>query len=86
MADKSAIDRIKELDEERATLFDQAKGEALRKANEAVAELNALGLHYELVNPDEKTKVKEKAAPGPSTAHDANRRPTARDASRAKQK
>ena len=36
MSDKSAIQRIKELDEERATLFEQAKEEALRRANEAV--------------------------------------------------
>ena len=50
MANKSAIDRIKELDEERVAIFDQAKEEALEKANEAVAQLNALGLHYRLVN------------------------------------
>jgi hypothetical protein len=49
MAEKSAIQRIKELDEERATLFDQAKEEALQKATQAVADLNALGLKYELV-------------------------------------
>jgi hypothetical protein len=49
MSDKSPIQRIKELDQERATLFDQAKEEALRRANEAVEDLNALGLHYRLV-------------------------------------
>jgi hypothetical protein len=50
MAERSAIQRIKELDDERAKIFDQAKEEALEKANEAVAQLNALGLHYKLVN------------------------------------
>jgi hypothetical protein len=45
-AEKSAIQRIKELDAERVSIFDQAKGEALAKANAAVAELNALGLNY----------------------------------------
>jgi hypothetical protein len=49
MTDKTAIQRIKELDHERATLFDQAKEEALRRANQAVEDLNALGLHYRLV-------------------------------------
>jgi ribosomal protein L37E len=45
---KSAIQRIKELDAERSKLLEQAKEEALRKANEAVAELNALGFNYQL--------------------------------------
>ena len=49
MSDKSAIQRIKELDQERATLFEQAKEEALRCANQAVEDLNALGLNYRLV-------------------------------------
>jgi hypothetical protein len=57
MAEKSAIQRIKELDEERARIFDQAKQEALDKAEQAVAQLNALGLSYHLVNgSDGKTK------------------------------
>jgi hypothetical protein len=33
MSEQSAIHRIKELDKERATLFEQAKEEALRRAN-----------------------------------------------------
>ena len=49
MTDKTAIQRIKELDEERATLFEQAKEEALRRANQAVEDLNTLGLNYRLV-------------------------------------
>ena len=50
MAEKSATQRIKELDAERASIFDQAKEEALEKAKAAVAELNALGLNYTLAN------------------------------------
>src|ERR1700730_1254749 len=50
MAEKSAIQRIKDLDAERASIFDQAKEEALEKAKAAVAELNALGLNYTLSN------------------------------------
>jgi hypothetical protein len=49
MTEKTAIQRIKELDQERATLFEQAKEEALRRANQAVEDLNALGLNYRLV-------------------------------------
>ena len=50
MAEKSAIQRIKDLDAERAGIFDQAKEEALEKAKAAVAELNALGLNYTLTS------------------------------------
>jgi hypothetical protein len=49
MSEQSAIQRIKELDKERATLFEQAKEEALRRAHQAVEDLNALGLKYRLV-------------------------------------
>jgi hypothetical protein len=45
---KSAIQRVKDPDAERASIFDQAKAEALEKAKATVAELNALGLHYTL--------------------------------------
>jgi hypothetical protein len=48
MTERSAVERIKELDAERAKIFDQAKEEALQKATQAVAELNALGLNYRL--------------------------------------
>jgi hypothetical protein len=49
MTDKTMIQRIKELDQERVTLFEQAKEEALRGATQAVKDLNALGLRYRLV-------------------------------------
>lgn len=45
---QSAIDRLKELDEERSTLLESAKSEALDRANEAVTALNALGFSYRL--------------------------------------
>jgi hypothetical protein len=50
VAEKSAIQRIKDLDAERAGIFEQAKEEALEKAKAAVAELNALGLNYTLTS------------------------------------
>jgi hypothetical protein len=59
MPEKSAIQRIKELDEERAKIFDHAKEEALEKAQQAVAELKALGLTYTLVNGEENIKAKK---------------------------
>jgi hypothetical protein len=46
VSEKTAIQRIKELDQERATLFEQAKEEALRRANQAVEDLDSLGLKY----------------------------------------
>jgi len=48
VAEKSAVQRIKDLDAERASIFDNAKAEALEKVKAAVAELNALGLNYTL--------------------------------------
>jgi hypothetical protein len=48
--EKTAIERIKELDAERARLFEQAKEEALLKATQAITDLIALGLDYQLVN------------------------------------
>jgi len=65
VAEKSAIERIKELDEERARLFEQAKEEALKKAAEAVADLKALGLNYQLTS-----GVKSGAADHPATGKD----------------
>ena len=50
MTEKSAIERIKELDAERARLFEQAKEEALLKATQAITDLIALGLDYQLIN------------------------------------
>jgi len=47
---ESPVNRIKELDKERAKLLDSAKKEALTRAEGAVAELNALGFEYRLVN------------------------------------
>jgi hypothetical protein len=69
MSEQSAIQRIKELDKERAALFEQAKDEALRRANQAVEDLNALGLHYRLVaatpaDPNKATGKKETGSPG----------------------
>jgi hypothetical protein len=65
MVEKSAIQRIKELDDERAKIFDQAKEEALQKATQAVADLNALGLNYQLTigNTKGEEKQSKKATP-----------------------
>jgi hypothetical protein len=77
MTDRTAIQRIKELDQERATLFAQAKEEALRRATQAVEDLNALGLKYRLVEgelpagskgvgkPQQKGQADKKSTPRP---------------------
>jgi hypothetical protein len=41
--------RLKQLDQERATLVAGAKKEALARATQSIGELNALGFNYELV-------------------------------------
>jgi hypothetical protein len=50
VTEKSAVERIKELDVERARLFEQAKEEALKKATDAISDLIALGLDYQLTS------------------------------------
>lgn len=45
---ENPVARIKELDKERSQLLTTAKKEALDRANEAIADLNALGFSYTL--------------------------------------
>ena len=45
----SVLDKLKALDEERAKLLDDAKKEALEAAHKAIADLNALGFDFRLV-------------------------------------
>jgi hypothetical protein len=45
----TVLERLKKLDEERAKLLAGAKAEGLKKAEEAVADLNSLGFSYRLV-------------------------------------
>jgi hypothetical protein len=65
MSDKSSIQRIKDLDQERAALFEQAKEEALRRATQAVEDLKALGLNYRLVEPGPAAAANKKAGNKP---------------------
>jgi hypothetical protein len=65
VAEKSAIQRIKDLDAERASIFGHAKEEALEKAKAAVAELNSLGFNYMLTNgPGKQAKVRSAKGQG----------------------
>lgn len=48
MTDTNIIERIKALDEERATLAEEAKAAALQQATEAINILATLGYHYHL--------------------------------------
>ena len=45
----SVLDEIRKLDEQKAKLLNQAKKEALQKAEAAIRELNELGFDYRLV-------------------------------------
>jgi hypothetical protein len=44
----TTLEKLKALDAQRATLLEDAKKEALKNAEKAVAELNELGFHYTL--------------------------------------
>lgn len=54
----SVLDELKKLDDQRAKLIEGAKAEALKKAEAAIAELNALGFPYSLVAGDSKGSKK----------------------------
>jgi hypothetical protein len=65
MADKDPVARIKELDAERTKLLDDAKKEALARAQQAIGDLNALGFAYSLGQGSVARKaVRRKAAGG----------------------
>ena len=70
----TTIERIKQLDKERASLLDTAKKAALTAANQAITALNALGFNYRLISEGEKTvatKRKSKSRKGTRTIRDA---------------
>jgi hypothetical protein len=66
MVEKDPIARIKELDAERTKLIDEAKKEALARAQHAVSDLNALGFRYSLAQISVGRASKEKPKGGVS--------------------
>lgn len=54
----SALDEIKKLDEKKQQLVSAAKEEALAKAREAIADLNALGFSYTLTDTHKQTTTR----------------------------
>jgi hypothetical protein len=65
MAD-STVQRLKQLDQERATLLGGAKKEALARATQSIDDLNALGFNYRLVE-----NGKQRTRKGTRTLKDA---------------
>jgi hypothetical protein len=57
----TVLEQIKKLDEQRAKLLEDAKTEALKKAEDAISELKALGFSYSLAEGDSKPKGKTKS-------------------------
>jgi hypothetical protein len=57
----SVLEKLKALDAQRAQLLEDAKKEALDKAEKAVAELNELGFDYGLVEGASTTRAPRKA-------------------------
>jgi hypothetical protein len=58
----TVLEKLKALDAQRATLLDDAKKEALDKAEKAVAELNELGFHYTLTEGASPAKAPRRAS------------------------
>ena len=58
MATMNALEQIKQLDEKRAKLLEEATAEAKKRAEEAIADLNALGYNYRLAQNGGKTTGK----------------------------
>lgn len=58
------IERIKQLDQEREQLLSVAKNAAVEKVNAAIAELNALGFSYRLVESGGRKAVRNGAGRG----------------------
>ena len=71
MADKSPVQRIKELDQERNKLLGGAKKEALDRANQSVADLKTLGFKYLLIPEVEITPVSARGRKGTRTVKNA---------------
>jgi hypothetical protein len=61
--DETPMQKLARIDAERAELFASLKSDALQKANDAVAELNALGFHYHLSEEAPKTNGTKRGFP-----------------------
>jgi hypothetical protein len=64
MAENDLIGRIKKLNAERTKLMDEAKKEALARAQQAVSDLNALGFAYSLTQVSVAKKAVRRKAVG----------------------
>jgi len=58
-ADETPVQKLARFDAERAEILASAKADALKKASEAVDELNALGFNYELTEKAKATSIKK---------------------------
>jgi hypothetical protein len=69
----NALERIKKLDEERAKLLEEATTEARRRADEAIADLNALGHSFRLVEGNDAAGKKGAGKTGITRKRDPNK-------------
>jgi hypothetical protein len=58
---KIPLEQIKELDAQREQLISEAKDDALTRAEEAIADLNALGFHYYLGETEKRPRPSRRA-------------------------
>lgn len=65
MAKRTALEQIKELEDQKKALTEEAKQEALDKANEAISDLKALGFSYRLTSGKDFANSKGSVSDGP---------------------
>ena len=58
----TVLEQLKKLDEQRAKLIEDAKGMAMKKVQEGIDELTALGLEYKLTAIDDVASAKKRSA------------------------
>ena len=61
---RSAVEQIRELDQQRAKLIAAAKSEAIKKVDRALQELNQLGFNYRIVADGHRMPIGRKARAG----------------------
>ena len=65
---RSAVDKVRELDTQRARLIAAAKAEVMKKVERAIKELDDLGFTYKLVADGDRRTVLKKAKRGEGRA------------------
>jgi hypothetical protein len=66
----NAVEQLKALDAQREKVLEEARAVALQRAQDAIRELNELGLRYHLVQ-ESSGAIRSRQAPGPAESKPA---------------